>query len=287
MKQHLSAHSVANEVRMLRTQHNGALLVVEGASDKRIFRNLVDGNACQIVIAHEKANAVAAMRTLVSEDFRGVLAIVDADFDRLDSTATSPQNVLLTDMHDIECMMFASRAFSKLLDEFAKPGRIEVFEQNSGCGLVESLVRSAMPLGHLRLLSLRQGLNLRFEDLDYHKFIEGASLTLDVDKLITTIKDHSQRQDISSSSLKDGIYQIAAAAHDPYQVCCGHDILEILSHALRRAIACRNANAVKREVLEQSLRLAYQDTYFRESKLAGAIREWEQTNPPYRVLPRQ
>ena len=48
----ITAHTIASEVRMRRTQHNGTFLLVEGPSDKRVFRNLTLPNACRIVIGH-------------------------------------------------------------------------------------------------------------------------------------------------------------------------------------------------------------------------------------------
>lgn len=287
MRPHISPHAVANEVRMLRTQHKGSLLIVEGASDKRAFRDLTDKTACQIVISHGKENALAAMQMLESGECKGVLAILDADFSRPDNTWLSSQNILLTDLHDIECMMIASPAFIKVVREFADPDRVEDFEKAVGCELAELLAKNATPLGYLRWVSLRERLDLRFEDLSFHKFVDRKTLEVDVSKLVQVVKDHSQRHEISTSNLEESIKRAADPKHDPWQVCCGHDLLEILSFALRSTIASRSAHDVKREIMERDLRLAYQDTYFQQSKLVRLIHEWETANGACRILPSQ
>ena len=286
MRPHISAHAVANEVRMLRTLHKGSLLIVEGATDKRTFRSLTDENACRIVISHGKENALTAMQVLEGDQFEGVLAIVDADFNRPENTQLSSPNILLTDLHDIECMMIASPAFAKVVGEFADPERIKRLENAVGCSLAELLATNAMPLGYLRWISLRERLDLRFEKLSFHKFIDRETLNVNVGKLVQAVKDHSQRPEVSNSSLEECLAREADVKHDPWQVCCGHDLLEILSLALRFTVAGRNAHEVKREILERDLRLAYQDTYFQQSKLVHLIREWEDANESYRVLPR-
>ncbi len=270
---------------MLRTEHKGALLLVEGGSDSRAFRNLADGKSCRIVIAHGRENALVAMQVLEADSFEGVLAVLDADFSRLERAPLISGNILSTDLHDLECMMLASPAFDKLVGEFADRARVQKFEGDVGCALVESLAKNAMPLGYLRWVSLRKRFDLRFDELSFHKFVETGDLHIDVGRLIRAVKDHSQRHDIPDSHLEQELAAIAKPGHDPWELCCGHDLLEILSLALRSTVASRNAHEVKRETLERELRLAYQDTYFQQTDLARAIREWEHANPPYRVLP--
>jgi hypothetical protein len=99
------------------------------------------------------------------------LAVVDADFSRLENAPPPTGSVLLTDLHDIECMMLASPAFEKLVGEFADVLRIRAFEQRVGHSLLEVLARNVMPLGYLRWVSLRQRLNLRFDELHFHRFV--------------------------------------------------------------------------------------------------------------------
>jgi hypothetical protein len=79
------------------------------------------------------------------------------------------------------------------------------------------------------------------------------------------------------SSLED-------VTHDQWHVCCGHDLVAILALGLRRALGTNDAGQVRAELIERSLRLAYEAEYFRGTQLYAAIRVWEERNLPYRVL---
>jgi hypothetical protein len=72
--------------------------------------------------------------------------------------------------------------------------------------------------------------------------------------------------------------------YDPWQVCCGHDLVEILSLGLRRAIGSNKAADVAPNSLERCLRLAYEEVYFARTQLYVEIRVWESHNQPFKVL---
>lgn len=55
------------------------------------------------------------MSILEKDAFLGVLAIVDADFDILESKLPESKNVLFTDAHDLETMIMKSFALEKVL----------------------------------------------------------------------------------------------------------------------------------------------------------------------------
>ncbi len=287
MKQFATPQTVANEVRMKRTQHAGTFLIVEGDTDKKTCRGLVDQHECQIVIAHGKPNLLGALTILEHDQFNGVVAICDADFSRLEGPSSASTNLLLTDAHDLEGMMIASPAFTKVLGEFAIASRVDDFEKRVGFPVATALAKNAVPVGCLRWLSLRHSLQLRFEGLTYARFLDRDALTVDTGKLLRAVKDHSQRHDLelADSQIIRKIEALLTGGHDPSQVSCGHDMLDILSFGLRRTLAARSQADVNRESLERSLRLAYDESCFTQTTLCQSIRCWEQANAPYRVLP--
>jgi hypothetical protein len=285
MRHHATPHTVANEVRMIRTHHRGAFLVVEGPSDKTAYWNLVDQGTCRIVIAHGRDNVEDALQILEADGFRGVLGISDADFRHLEETPVPSGNVLLTDLHDLESMMIASAAFAKVLNDFAVPERISDFEQRVGCTVAAALTKEAATVGYLRWISARNSLGLNFEGLSFGKFLDRQNLQVNLKALLKTLKDHSRRHHLDDSKILSGFEAMRDPAHDARQVACGHDVLEILSLGLRKTLAARNEADVKRESLERSLRLAYEASYFVQTQLCQSIRVWEEANSPYRVLP--
>jgi len=284
MRYSITPHTVANEVRMMRTQHKGALVIVEGPSDKSAYRNLLDQDTCRIVIAHGRENATTALQILEHQGVDGILTIVDADFMHIEGASSPADNLLVTDLHDLECMMVASPAFGKLLNEYAVSSRVEAFEKRAGCSFAAVLAENAMIIGYLRWLSVRNALGLRFEGLRFGNFLSRTDLHVHIPQLFREVKNRSQKHDLDESQINAEIESLRHPKHDPWQVFCGHDLVAVLSSALRRTIAARNESEVRPETLERALRFAYEMSHFGETELYKSMRSWESTHQPYRLL---
>ncbi|MEW6443209.1 MAG: DUF4435 domain-containing protein [bacterium] len=284
MKQYISKHTIANEVRMMRTHHSGAMLIVEGPSDKSFFSGFIHGESCKIVIGHGKENSVGAQEILNGEGCCGVLTIVDADFYHLEGIPVLPRNVIITDMHDVECMMCASPAFNKVLWEFGTEEGMDHFARERGSAIASVLVKSAMNVGYLRWVSSKHSLGLDFDGLTFRKFVDRRTLEVSVQDLVSEVKNHSMAHRLSGEWLVSQIEAARSGRHDPWQVACGHDVLEILSLGLQRTLAARKGTEVARKVLERSLRLAYSSDEFVNTGLYKTMRDWEEGNRGYRVL---
>ena len=64
----------------------------------------------------------------------------------------------------------------------------------------------------------------------------------------------------------------------------GHDVIDLLGFALRKALGSWKAQDATREHIERGLRLAYPEDAFSETFLLRQVRDWETANPPYRVF---
>ncbi len=286
MKGDITASSVANSVRMKRTQCPQTFVIVEGGSDKRAYEVFTDPKSCKIEIAHGKSNLLAAVETLRKDGVLGILGLADADFDRIIGTP-SVKDVVLTDLHDLECMMIVSGAFAKLIYEFGNQEKIDVFV-GSGSPLFERLSLEAEKIGILRLASIANNLELRFEGLKFHKFVNQATMVIDEGKLLDSVFNLSPNATVA----KDGVGQIVAKLRanrnlERWQVICGHDFVELLTIGFRKALGAEKSIAVSTEALERALRLAYPRETFFQSNMLTLIKAWEVDNSPYIVLDRQ
>ncbi|MEQ8462126.1 DUF4435 domain-containing protein [Coleofasciculus sp. E1-EBD-02] len=280
MREFITPDRIANQIRMRRSSHEGSFLIVEGRNDKLVYERFIDRTNCEFSIASGKENAVAAIRILEQDNFAGVLAIVDADFCRLEGTLPSSSNLLLTDEHDLEMMLFKSSASDKILSERGSEDKINKFGQDIRLTLLESGKR----IGYLRWLSLKDNLFLKFEELSFSKFIDKATLVIDTGKLVKAVKDHSQKLALREQDIQKSIETLEKTAHDPWQLCCGHDIICILSIGLSKVWGSWKTNEIRPDILERELRLAYEDSYFRSTQLYQLIQQWEINNKPYQVL---
>ncbi len=263
-----------------------SFLIVEGDTDNKFYASFVDKNRCQIIVAFNKSLVIQVISILERETFPGALAIVDADFDILESNPPSSSNVVLTDTHDLETMIIRSPAFEKVLGEFGSEEKIHQITQKIGKDIRTLLLECGTPLGYLRWVSLRENLSLAFEDLNFSKFISRDSLTIDRHELIQAVKNKSQRPDISEARLKASIQDLQNDAHNAWYVCCGHDLIRILSRGLHGAFS-RGKNDTRDaspDILEISLRLAFEHSHFYKTHLYLSVQNWERANAPYVIL---
>ncbi|NJM27727.1 MAG: DUF4435 domain-containing protein [Pseudanabaena sp. RU_4_16] len=284
MRELLSVDRDVNAIRLRRTTFSGAFLLVEGSTDKIFYERFVDTATCELVSVSGKPSSklrvISVLRILENASFQGVLAIVDADFDHLEPSLTNSPNLLRTDTHDLETMLLKSFAFDKVLTEFGSKEKIINFNRDVRTELLEA----GMSIGYLRWVSQLDGLNLTFDGITFSKFTDEQTLQIDELKLIGAVKNKSQALSLKDEELQQRLVNQKSSSHDPWQVCCGHDMIEILSLGLRKAIGSLKAADVAPNSLERSLRLAYEETYFCGTKLYLTMREWGNKNQPYQVL---
>ncbi|MEZ2231344.1 DUF4435 domain-containing protein [Microcoleus sp.] len=283
MKEHINPSYIANQIRLLRNQPKfteHSFLIAEGDTDARVWKNLVDSTKCRVEIAHNKDNAVKVLNILERDNFAGVLGVVDADFDILEGTVPLSPNLLFTDTHDLETMLLKSPALEKVLLEHGSEAKIKSF----GKDVRQTLLESARIIGYLRWASLKFDYCLRFEDLAFNKFINKETLALNESDLMKAVKNNSQQPGLNETEVKTKMDSLKTNAHDMWYICCGHDMIAILSIALCKALGSCNSKQVEPNVLEINLRLAYESGHFRLTKLYIAIQTWEQTNQPFQVL---
>ena len=275
-----NADEIANEMRMRRSQFPGTFVVVEGRDDRLFLESFISFCRCTIEVATGKGNVCDVIEILDEDSFDGVLGIIDADFDRLEGIPTRSVNLLMPESHDLITMLVRSPALDGVLRELGSRRKIESFGQN----VLDALISRALPVGYLRMYSIREGLGLKFNGLNYSAWIDRASFVANTDELIEEVKNHSQRHDLCSSTLAAAIDELNSINYCPYEICNGTDLVEILSLGLRSALGNNNPSAVTGEVLKRSLRLGYSRQMFGSSRLKKDIEGWEDAEPRFQVL---
>jgi len=127
-------------------------------------------------------------------------------------------------------------------------------------------------------------LSLKFEGIKFNEFIDENSLTLNLVQMIITIQNKSDRRDISIEFLQKRLNELFNPDHDYWDVCCGHDLVCILSFGLRKTIGTKKASAVNPEHIESDLRLSYEEAFFFDTQLYKSLRVWENTNHLFRIF---
>ncbi|OUL25412.1 hypothetical protein BV372_28025 [Nostoc sp. T09] len=284
MRDFLSVDRDANKIRLLRSTHSGTFVLVEGGSDKTFYERFIDTLACKLITVSGKPSSklrvIAVLEILEKSSFQGILAIVDADFDRLTTLSYSSPNLLRTDTHDLETMLIKSPALNKVISEFGSEDKISQFSRDIRLTLLET----GMTLGYLLWISQSDGLNLTFDGITFSKFIDEQTLQIDELKLIREVKNKSQAFSLKDEDLQQRLIMQKKNSHAPWQVCCGHDLVELLSFSLRKTIGSNKPSDVEPISLERNLRLAYEAVYFRQTHLYLEICAWKSNNQPFKVL---
>jgi len=196
----LTAESVANDVRMRRQLFKGTMLLVEGSVDARFMRRFIDERNCMAVVAQGRDNAIEALKILTDAGVPGVLALIDADFDRVLGEVSGGPNLLHYDYRDLEIMLLVSPALEKLLGEYGSEEKIREFETLEGVDTRRALLLRAQEIGLLRLMSVRDTLSLRFDGLSFG-FVNSRTLELDVTELLVAVKNNSNMHGLDIGAL--------------------------------------------------------------------------------------
>jgi hypothetical protein len=271
------AAEIVAEVHMRRALHKGSILIVEGAIDSRVYRQFTH-NTCRIVIAEGKQNALDVIHRL-RPAFPGLLAIVDPDRGRRDPV---PNDICLTDGNDIETMLFASPAFDRVVAATSDRDRVDGVEALTGSPLRHLIERAAADIGALRSISASAHLDLTFKGIDFPRFLDARTLSVDGEALIEELRRKSVRPTLPVNELLDEIRVVTGPAA-PADLLCGHDLTSILSFALRKTIGSHDAREVSTDRLALSLGYAFDRNDWERSHLAKCLAAWEADNDGYVV----
>lgn len=278
MRESLRPERVANAIRMNRTLMACTFLLVEGDTDRRLYAKFIDEQRCKIEVGLNRSFVLAVLDELRKTTTPGVLAILDADFDRLEGK-TFPADVVLTDTHDAETLLLRSPALDAVLHEHGSEEKLARYTAQHG-PLRDVLVRLGRDVGYLRWHSQRAGLALRFEGFDVSKAVDATFTMLDRNEATRIVLARSQKTPLQSAVIA-ATDALRAPTHDPWDVCCGHDLSALLAHGLKKVLGSHD---VAPDEIEKDLRLAFERGHFERTGVFAALRAWEMTNPSFAIL---
>ncbi|MBL8232963.1 MAG: DUF4435 domain-containing protein [Bryobacterales bacterium] len=266
---------VVAEIAMSRTAFRGALMLVEGSDDWKFWKPRIGGETCQLVTAGSKPTVIKAIAE-AGIQYRGLLGVVDDDFDALLNTPRA-ENIIRTDTSDLETLLLRSEALDRLLIERGDEAKIIEIERREGRPIRDCLIDRSRIFGELRYLSIQHQWAVDFKRLNPNRFIPAATWSLNDEELLREIAARIPGQ--SFESLKTALKLIPPC--DPWVLLHGKDTLTVLQIGLRKVIGKKEYSL---EAISEGLRLAFDQIMFEACRTHADIREWERINPPFRVL---
>lgn len=272
LRDEVNIDTIRNEIAM-DSSHSEINIIVEGATDAKLFEDFTDEGKCTIYQVKTRNNVIQLMVELANINRNSyTLGIVDNDQYRLMGGEDLPPNTLYTDTNDIETMIFWSPAFPKIARHlFAYEATSDIAKIKT---VQDMLAERALRVGELRIVDKRKGWGLSFKegggkrDLEFKKFIERSNLNYKGDDaLINAVKGHSQMPQIDSDVVKTELDALRKENHHPSEIIVGHDLTKVIALALKQKFGKKETNDYEREQVEISFRLAYSLDVFRSSHL--------------------
>ena len=280
LKDYIKWSSIISNIKMMRqVKKELSYLLVEGESDKKFFNNLIDKNSCKIEFIKGKDNVLCAMKQINSQGIKGVVAIVDSDFENILGNSSEGENIFTTDTHDIETLIVKTDTIDKILNEYSNIERVKSSESEWKTLLINKVVNVAAILGALRLVSIKEKLNLDFKNLNYNDFID-YNLEVDLSLLVRQVTYGSNRKS-QITLIMEKLEAEIAKKHDVWQVSCGHDITNILAMVLSsvfgsNSLGNEGARYIDGTKLESALRVGYNYMRFYTTNIHKKILMYEQ-----------
>jgi hypothetical protein len=273
-------------------------LFVEGLDDQKFWDGRVDETKCTVIQSGGKKHVIENVGQFTKEE-KVVLGIVDDDFDSLEGKVLDSPNLIATETHDLECLLLRSRAFEKILIEYADDKKIKMLEETEGRKIREALLARGVIFGRLRWLSVRNKWGLYG---DYHKDDKESKK-----KFEPTKREHIVDEEwvINESRLLEAVIQeliklghsltegelenlIASLPQhtDLWKVCHGHELIKLFAIALQKKLASSESKkgGLNHGDIPKFLRQSIDSTDFFATELAKKIQTWEHNNQPYQIF---
>ena len=275
---HKDPGSLAAEIKMTRMVQDCSFLIVEGKDDEKFWSHRCQ-KSCEIIDGEGKKNVVGCIWKLDGENFNGALGVADDDYDSLVGTTVASKNLVVTETHDLECLLIRSPALETVLAEFGVPERIREFEDASGVDVRTALLDRAIIFGRLRWAALEFELDINHKAISVARFVSSEPWEVDSDGLIRAALQGSSE---SEASLRGCVESLPDA--DPWLVAQGHDMVGILRRGLQQTLGEIRSGSTGMEDISRVLRSAFSDQHLQSTMLAEGIRRWEAVNPTYPIL---
>lgn len=220
----------------------------------------------------------AALDELRRSKVPGCVGIVDADLERLRGRWPDDLDLIVSGAHDHECDLVLSPAFDRLLQSLPTVDS-DLQKLAHPSSLRDALRDRALPFGLVRWLYLEQ--RQKFPDRltpNNEELLDRRTWTLHRNKLIELAAEPLGRSmDQVESQLAELLARVAAVAQ-LWEVCHGHDVVELLRLAFY---------AVKRPRSERDIRhglqLALDSADLQSFPMWRQLEAWETRNGPYSV----
>ncbi len=239
-------------------------ILLEGETDIKLFRNIFSHQYTDTTALNGKEKLLEALSTLEVEGYSQLIAIKDADFDHLEEV-DYPNNLFITDCHDMEVEMIESNALNSIVNEYSSNECYSILVNN----FKNEIYDIAMEIGYIRWYSDRVGGLFNFKRIEWSTLISynDCQISFDRERLIELLLE--QVEDVELI-IEEEIALLKESSSNKLQLSNGHDLTLLISNYF--------LNNINQSKIEQALRLSYAIEYFQTTNLFNNLNSWASSN---------
>lgn len=277
MRKYLTANDHFSEILMQRTADPRAVFIVEGVTDLGIMIPFVADEQADIKEFGGKPAALSVIELCNSYPIKNVIALVDADFDRLSAEYNPPENVVLTDHYDLEATILRS---GDVLDRFVSNhfdhDKVQATKHRHSTGVRELAERIGRHIGYARYIVKKEDLPISFQNVPIESFINFRSVEIELDRLLRVMAAKSSASESEINSFTEAVRELGETVHDAqaYAYCRGHDLVQIIS-VLGRKIWGSSTGS---DQAERALRSSFDRNALESTALYHRVQAWCERN---------
>jgi hypothetical protein len=267
----MTACETLNELAMSRSFKTH--LIVEGETDQRLLQQTLPKNLCVNVIPAGNCEAAIAIakeyQNHKAREFLRLTIFIDRDYQIALGNIENLANIIVSELRDIECMMFDSVCYDRVLDEYFSITKLEKYRLKKN-EIKDKVISVAAEFGCIRFTSQKLKWNLSFSSLDYEKFVELNKFSIDRKACINHVNGGQRLQKLGSQQcqipkrLMDLDYSLAIEDTNtqklltpPLMKARGHDLMELLCLGLRKRWGNKTAQDLTPAILEKTFRISF------------------------------
>lgn len=278
-----AAHQVAAS---LSKSFSGYSLYVEGLSDCSFWNNFVHPDNVKVKACNGWKEVVETVQRNIAAGNK-CLGVVDSDFHYIipEPEKVRPQ-IFITDVHDMEMMVYCSGDYVKAINAFDPRGRVSIYENDNNWSLMNAAKEIADKIARLKLTVKRNGLIMSFkykkddtiEYPDYEKMLDRQCQYVSDDKMIHYLscftRDKAKKSPSSENEILSLLQNENAVQYNEDQLLNGHDLTLLIFLLLKKKIKLSIPSNKSASDLETLLCTSYERAHLENTNLYKVLKQF-------------
>lgn len=272
---------VARHIRMERqSDKSKSIVLVEGGTDIKRFKQFVDETKCILVNCWGRPKALEAVSLLQQKPPAGIVAFVDADFDRMRNRLSNDPRIIYSERHDFDLDWVTTDLLAAYLEQVGDEKKVAKY--GGAAVIFDKIIDALRPISAARHLNANRTIPYKVSHLNAADYF--GNFAVDLNKYINDLTANDNIGERQKVSLKATIERDSESGYDLLQFTNGHDFHCALGASLRSELGDRKEAQTYGSECEIHLRLIFTAEKFKGTSLYNQILRWEKANTGFLVV---